>query len=82
MQFTYLWGDDCFNSIQNDLNLEEFEDVRFSVSERLGPCPEWSESGLESICNTVDNVYHQDLTDFNYNIKDSLHFRKMNYAPR
>jgi hypothetical protein len=77
----YKLEDDCFNSIQTDLNLEEFEDVKFSVSARLNNYHDLTEKQLYSVCKTVDSIYYNDLTNFNYNIKDSLYFRKMNYAP-
>jgi len=76
----YRLEDNAFKMIQTELNLDPFEDVRFSVSSRLGEQHPLTETQMKNLCDLVEEVYNIDLQTFNYTREDSNYLRRMHYV--
>ena len=76
----YRLEDNAFEMIQTELNLDPFEDVRFSVSSRLGEQHPLTETQMKNLCDLVEEVYNIDLQTFNYTREDSNYLRRMHYV--
>jgi len=78
----YKLEENCFGSIQHDLNLNPFEDVRFNVSSRLNTHHDLTTEQIDLLCEIAESTYKEDLHFFKYTREDSKYLRRMDYASR
>lgn len=76
----YKLEEDAFSRIPKDLNLDEFEKVRFSDADRLNTYHDLKPQQAEALFDVIETIYSQDLDMFNYTREESNYLKRMKYV--